>query len=77
MKLGNLEITYKSTGRFSCTLNSLVRNPIYVLCVILVILPINGAMIATGSPVLGTVLLIMQVPWALGLAKDVIKNKDS
>ena len=24
MKLGNLEITYKSSGRFSCTLKSLV-----------------------------------------------------
>ena len=77
MKLGNLEITYKSNGRFSCTFNSLVRNPIYALCVILVILPINGAMIATGRPVLGSMLVLMQAGWAYGLAKDACKNKDS
>ncbi len=77
MKLGPIEITYKSSGRFSCTLNSLVRNPAYVLCVILVIQPINGALIALGNPLLGFCLILTQSMWAYDIAKDAFKDKDS
>ena len=42
-----------------------VRHPAYVLTVIFVVMPINGAIMERGQVWLGLVLVAMQLPWAI------------
>ena len=48
-------------------------HPAYILAVLLVIQPINGALIGSGQVVLGMVLIAIQVPWAIYIAFKIQK----
>jgi len=50
------------------TVQDLVMHPAYILVVLLVIQPINGALIGRGEVAIGLVFIAMQVPWAIRIA---------
>jgi len=54
-----------------------VRHPAYVLTVILVVMPMIGAIMERGQVWLGIALIAMQAPWAMQRAYEIWKGKDA
>lgn len=55
-------------------LQRLVRHPAYVLTVIFVAMPINGAIMESGQVWLGLVLITMHLPWAIQRARELCEK---
>lgn len=53
---------------FLVVLDSVVVHPAYILAVLLVVQPINGALLQRGQVALGLALIAMHIPWAVRIA---------
>ena len=60
----NTETIERKSGA-AVLVQRVVRHPAYVLTVIFVVMPMNGAIMARGQVWLGLVLMAMQLPWAI------------
>lgn len=69
------ETTERKSGA-AVLVQRMVRHPVYVICVILVVMPMIGSIMERGQVWLGLALLAMQTPWAMCRAYDIMPNAD-
>tara|TARA_Y100001956_G_scaffold79730_1_gene93385 strand:- start:821 stop:997 length:177 start_codon:yes stop_codon:yes gene_type:complete len=57
-------------------MSDLVKSDWYKILVVFLVMPLNGVIIAKGSILLGSLLILLQLPWFINCVLEVKEESD-